>query len=78
MPRDQLAALDDEDVIATAAWNGRIVAEPRGAGGFGYDPHFFVDEQGCTAAELDRSVKNEISHRGRAMRDLCSQLAEVV
>ncbi len=69
---------DPVPVIATAAWSGRIVAEPRGGGGFGYDPHFFVDETGCTAAELDPSVKNEISHRGQAMRALCARLAEVV
>ncbi|NIP14315.1 MAG: RdgB/HAM1 family non-canonical purine NTP pyrophosphatase [Pseudomonadales bacterium] len=69
---------DPVPVIATAAWNGHIVAEPRGAGGFGYDPHFFVDEMGCTAAELDPAVKNEISHRGKAMCALCAQLAEAV
>ena len=78
--RCAIALASSTDVLANAsgAVEGLIVDEPRGGNGFGYDPHFFVDEQGCTAAELDRSVKNEISHRGRAMRDLCSQLAEVV
>jgi XTP/dITP diphosphohydrolase len=65
---------DPVPLMATAAWNGHIVADPSGAGGFGYDPHFFVDEMGCTAAELDPKVKNEISHRGQAMRSLCVQL----
>jgi XTP/dITP diphosphohydrolase len=65
---------DPVPLMATAAWKGHIVADPSGAGGFGYDPHFFVDEMGCTAAELDPTVKNEISHRGQAMRALCAQL----
>lgn len=66
---------DPVPVIATASWRGQIVVSPSGTGGFGYDPHFFIDEMGCTAAELDPLVKNEISHRGQAMRALCDQLA---
>ncbi len=69
---------DPVPVIATASWRGHIVANPSGTNGFGYDPHFFVDETGCTAAELDPSVKNEISHRGQAMRALCRQLPGVM
>ena len=69
---------DPVPVIATASWSGHIVVDPSGAGGFGYDPHFFIDAMGCTAAELDPSVKNEISHRGQAVRALCDQLAGVL
>jgi len=47
---------------------GRIIDQPRGQNGFGYDPHFFVPELGCTTAELPPHRKNEISHRGQALR----------
>jgi XTP/dITP diphosphohydrolase len=60
-------------VVATAdgAVEGRIVTEPRGEGGFGYDPLFFLPELGKTMAELDPAVRLSLSHRGRA---LCSLL----
>ncbi|MBI1369004.1 MAG: RdgB/HAM1 family non-canonical purine NTP pyrophosphatase [Planctomycetes bacterium] len=64
-------ALCDADktwAIAQGAIEGRIVLEPRGGNGFGYDPHFFVDEKGCTTAELSPDQKNAISHRGTASR----------
>ena len=57
---------DPAPFIATATWNGRIVDRPAGTGGFGYDPHFLVDGFDQTAAELPASVKNRISHRGKA------------
>lgn len=47
--------------------SGRIIDRPRGCNGFGYDPHFFVPELGCTTAELEPSHKNAISHRSRAL-----------
>lgn len=59
-------AEDPAPLIASATWNGRIVDEPAGSGGFGYDPHFLVDGYDQTAAELPASVKNRISHRGKA------------
>jgi XTP/dITP diphosphohydrolase len=59
-------AVDPAPLIATATWNGRIVDRPAGTGGFGYDPHFLVDGFDRTAAELPASVKNRISHRGKA------------
>jgi len=49
---------------------GEIVAEPRGTNGFGYDPIFFYPPFGCTLAELDRERKAEVSHRGKAFRQL--------
>jgi XTP/dITP diphosphohydrolase len=59
-------AIDPAPLIATATWNGHIVDRPTGTGGFGYDPHFLVDGFDRTAAELPASVKNRISHRGKA------------
>jgi XTP/dITP diphosphohydrolase len=67
-------AADPEPVIAEGAWHGRIVDAPRGARGFGYDPHFEDPETGLTGAELPLERKNELSHRGKAMRSLIARL----
>jgi len=67
-------AEDPEPLIAEGRWHGEIVAVPRGAGGFGYDPHFLVPELGRTAAELMPDEKNALSHRGRALAQLVAQL----
>jgi XTP/dITP diphosphohydrolase len=58
---------------------GRIVDEPAGKGGFGYDPHFLVegDSQGRRMAELSPSEKNAISHRGKALRELLPLLEDL-
>ena len=69
---------DPEPVIAEGTWAGEIVAEPRGANGFGYDPHFFLRDFGKTAAELDPAQKNLVSHRGKALRRLLAKLKEGV
>ena len=53
---------------------GEIAAEPRGAGGFGYDPIFFLPERGATMAELGPDEKNRISHRVKAFRRLLDAL----
>jgi XTP/dITP diphosphohydrolase len=66
---------DPEPVIAEAHWHGEIVQVPRGAQGFGYDPHFLLPDLGLTAAELAPAHKNRISHRGLAMADLAQRLA---
>ena len=71
-------AEDPEPVIAEGTWAGEIVAEPRGANGFGYDPHFFLRDFGKTAAELDPEQKNLVSHRGKALRRLLAKLKEGV
>jgi XTP/dITP diphosphohydrolase len=51
-------------------WEGRVAETPVGKGGFGYDPVFYVPEQGLTAAELPAELKNRISHRGKAAEKL--------
>ena len=65
-----IALASPKGLLATAsgALNGVIVDEARGAGGFGYDPHFFVPEYGMTTAEMSPEQKNRISHRGQALR----------
>jgi XTP/dITP diphosphohydrolase len=65
---------DPEPLIAHGRWHGTIVAEPRGDGGFGYDPHFFLPASGCTAAELPAERKNGISHRAQALAALFEQV----
>ena len=66
---------DAEPLVVDARWYGEIAQAPRGEGGFGYDPLFYVSELGVTAAELDPVQKNRISHRGLAMRALAEKLA---
>ena len=61
---------DGSGITLRAVWEGRIVREPRGANGFGYDPLFFDPDAGRTAAELGREEKNARSHRGKALRKL--------
>ena len=70
-------ALDPTPLYATATWHGEIVDEPRGSQGFGYDPHFYVNEFGKTSAELPRETKNAISHRGQAISKLILELKEL-
>lgn len=65
---------DPTPVIAQGIWEGRILREPRGSGGFGYDPVFWVPTHQCTSAELPAEVKNALSHRGQALRALVSAL----
>jgi XTP/dITP diphosphohydrolase len=65
---------DPEPLIAHGQWHGEIVNAPRGEGGFGYDPYFFVPEFNMTAAELPAEQKNAISHRALALRALFSAL----
>ncbi|MEE4294709.1 MAG: RdgB/HAM1 family non-canonical purine NTP pyrophosphatase [Xanthomonadales bacterium] len=67
---------DPAPIVAVGRWDGRIAPQPSGAGGFGYDPVFFIPEKGCTAAELPAEVKNAMSHRGRALRELLRLLRD--
>jgi XTP/dITP diphosphohydrolase len=66
---------DEAPLIAEGVWEGCILEAPRGAGGFGYDPYFWLPDLGMTAAQLSPTDKNRLSHRGRAMRALRDQLA---
>jgi XTP/dITP diphosphohydrolase len=66
---------DPEPVLADGRWDGTVIDHPRGSGGFGYDPHFVDAETGLTGAELPLQQKNGLSHRGKAIRALVSQLA---
>jgi XTP/dITP diphosphohydrolase len=66
---------DPEPLIAEGVWQGIIVDEPRGDGGFGYDPHFVDAATGLTGAQLPLEQKNALSHRGQAMRALLARLA---
>lgn len=65
---------DPSPLVCQASWEGRVIATPRGAGGFGYDPVFELPALGKTAAELSADDKNRISHRGKALRELVTQL----
>lgn len=65
---------DPEPLIVEARWYGEIAQAPRGNGGFGYDPVFYLPSLGVTAAELDLAHKNRISHRGLAMQDLAQKM----
>ena len=65
---------DPEPLIVQTRWYGQIIDQASGSNGFGYDPHFFLPEQNCTAADLEPSRKNLISHRGMALRELIEQL----
>ena len=67
---------DPEPLIAEGRWHGEVVATPRGAGGFGYDPHFLLPDLGRTAAELAPEEKHAVSHRGKALRRLIALLRE--
>jgi XTP/dITP diphosphohydrolase len=69
------SADDPEPLIADARWLGEILAQPRGKGGFGYDPLFLLPHLGRTAAELPAEEKNRHSHRGQAMRELARRFA---
>ncbi len=66
-------AQDPQPVIAEGRWDGEIIATPRGANGFGYDPHFWIASLNKTAAELSAEEKNQLSHRGQALRALIAK-----
>src|SRR5690554_590973 len=72
-----LEAADDPcPIVAEGRWYGNIILDPRGENGFGYDPHFWLPEHGCTVAELDPEEKNRSSHRARALNELLHRLRE--
>jgi len=67
-------ARDPTPLICQGTWEGRILLEPRGDNGFGYDPVFYVPTHDCSSAELPPVVKNTLSHRGQALRQLVAAL----
>ncbi|SEI76856.1 XTP/dITP diphosphohydrolase [Azotobacter beijerinckii] len=67
-------AEDPLPILCEGLWHGRILHEARGTQGFGYDPLFWVPEQGCASAELAPAEKNRLSHRARAMALLRQRL----
>jgi len=75
-----LTLADGERVLLAAEGviEGRIIDDPRGANGFGYDPHFFIPELGRTLAELEPAHKNRISHRGQALRAMRKELRRIL
>jgi XTP/dITP diphosphohydrolase len=69
---------DPFPLVSQASWEGRIAAAPRGSGGFGYDPVFELPQRDMTVAELPAAEKNQLSHRGQALRGLVAQLKKEV
>jgi XTP/dITP diphosphohydrolase len=63
-----LAYPDGDAAVAEGMCEGLIAFVPKGEGGFGYDPIFYLPDFGCTMAELDLEIKNQISHRARAIQ----------
>jgi len=70
------SADDPQPLVAVGRWEGEILHEPRGAGGFGYDPLMFIPALGASVAELDAAIKNCHSHRARAMQQMLGLLRE--
>ncbi len=64
----------DKDLVVTGECEGVVLAIPRGHDGFGYDPLFYVPEKGKTFAEMTTDEKNEVSHRGKALKQLVEKL----
>ena len=69
-------ANDPMPLVCAGSWQGEIILSPRGSGGFGYDPLFYLKEFDCTSAELAADQKNQFSHRAKAMNALMAQLRE--
>jgi XTP/dITP diphosphohydrolase len=65
---------DPLPIIAQGVWEGRILTQAVGSNGFGYDPVFFVPEYNCSSAELSPEVKNSLSHRGIALKQLTNAI----
>ncbi|MEH6627592.1 MAG: RdgB/HAM1 family non-canonical purine NTP pyrophosphatase [Motiliproteus sp.] len=69
-------AEDPTPLICQGTWEGRILLEPRGENGFGYDPLFYIPALDCCSAELESEQKNRLSHRGQAVVQLVERLVE--
>ena len=73
-----LARRDEVLAVRSGVFEGRIVDDPRGTNGFGYDPHFYVPEHSMTAAQMPPLLKNAISHRGKALAAIRPELVELL
>ena len=73
-----LVTPEGEEKMFRGSCEGTITSEPRGTGGFGFDPIFYFEEAGRTFAEMDRHAKNQVSHRGRALREFERFLREIM
>ena len=71
-------AKDPTPLICQGAWEGQIMTEEVGDGGFGYDPLFWCEEHQCSAAQLKPEQKAAISHRGKALNELMHKLRESI
>jgi len=70
-----LENLNEQDpIVVEGVWEGYVVTNPCGKNGFGYDPIFYIPSLGCTSAELSDDKKNELSHRGQALRLLIKKI----
>ncbi len=65
---------DPTPVICHGIWEGKLLREPIGENGFGYDPIFYVPEHDCSSAQLAPELKNQISHRGQALQGFAKKL----
>ena len=65
---------DPAPLICEGTWSGKVTLTPSGENGFGYDPVFWVPDEGCTAAELNPARKNILSHRAQALKKLVTEL----
>ena len=70
-------AQDPQPLVAVGRWPGEVLTVPRGEQGFGYDPLMFIPDLNCTVAEMDATLKNQHSHRSRAMAQLQALMREV-
>ena len=68
---------DPSPIIIERRWHGEILRKPIGSNGFGYDPIFYLKEYDCSSAQLELDIKNKISHRGLALKDLLKELLRV-
>ena len=70
-----LESISEKDpIVVEGVWEGYVVVNPCGKNGFGYDPIFYIPSLGCTSAELSDDKKNELSHRGQALRLLIQRI----
>lgn len=65
---------DPTPIICLGKWHGLILNQEQGEGGFGYDPLFYIPELDCTAAQLSKEHKSQISHRGQALKQLITKI----